>query len=232
MQNILISSMFYQNQKKQTKYVISQYGFSDMVAEYPACYQTGKFLCQTKLQMKHFLSLFLILPAFWSNSQNQTSPSSSHGDTDTTATIATKLNIPFGTIAKLEVEVYDGDRLQMKSDQGTYLLKINSVNDRKIGDTLLLTFIDETEELAKDNFELYKLTYGKTAKSISDKQIDKMKKKYVGSKLTIMAYETGRFTGIPADYFKYRPARADKNFHFENYLVVVSNLTKQTTKGK
>ena len=224
--------MIYQNQNRQTKNVISQYGFSDMVAEYPACYQTGKFLCQTKLQMKHFLTLFLILLAFWSNSQNQSSPSSSHGDTDTTASIATKLNIPFGTIAKLEVEVYDGDSLQMKSYQGTYLLKINSVNGRKISETLLLTFIDETEELAKDNFELYKLTYGKTTKSIADKQVDKMKKKYVGGKLTIMAYETGRFTGIPTDYFKYRPVRADRSFHFENYLVVVSNLTKQSTKEK
>lgn len=175
--------------------------------------------------MRHFLTFGLILIGLWGNSQNQPVHTGSQEDTSKT-TITAKLNIPFGTIAKLEVEVYDGDSLQMKAYQGTYLLKINSINDRKIEDTLLLTFIDETEELANDNFELYNLTYGKTARSITGKQIDKMKEKYIDKKLTIMAYETGHFTGMPEDYFKYRPIRADRSFHFENYLVVVSTLTK------
>lgn len=175
--------------------------------------------------MRYFLILFLILIGLWGNSQNQPEHIGSQEDTSK-STITTKLNIPFGAIAKLEVEVYDGDSLQMKAYQGAYLLKINSVNDRKISDTLLLIFIDETEELANDNFELYKLTYGKRVKSITGKQIDKMKGKYVGKKLTLMAYETGQFTGIPKDYFKYRPIRADRNFQFEHYLVVVSNITK------
>jgi hypothetical protein len=114
----------------------------------------------------------------------------------------------------------------MKAYQGTYLLKINYVNDKKINDTLLLTFTDETETLANDDFSLYKLTYGKKAKSLTNTQIEKMKKNYVGKKLTVMAYETGHFTGIPKAYFKYRPIRADRDFHFEHYLAVVSNLTK------
>ena len=89
-----------------------------------------------------------------------------------------------------------------------------------------MTFVDETGEFANDNFELYKLTYGKNASSISGKQINKMKEKYVGKKFVLMAYETGQFTGMPKNYFKYRPIRADRNFHFKNYLIVVANLTK------
>jgi len=173
--------------------------------------------------MRHFLSLFLILIGLCGNSQTQPAHIGSQEDTSKT-TITTKLNIPFGTIAKLEVEVYDGDILQVKAYQGTYLLKINSVNDKKINDPLLLIYIDETETLANDDVSLSELVYKKKASSLTDIQIEKMKEKYVGKKLTVMAYETGHFTGIPKDYFKYRPSVADRNFHFEHYLVVVSNL--------
>jgi hypothetical protein len=175
--------------------------------------------------MRHFLTLFLTLTGFWGNSQNQPAHIGSQNNTSN-ATVTTKLNVPFGTIVKLEVEIYDGDSLQMKEYQEAYLLKINSVNDKQQIDTLLMTFEDETEELANDNFQLYKLIYGKAAKSLSSKQIDKMKKNYVGKKLTLMAYETGHFTGMPKDYFKYRPISAGRSFYFQNYLVIVSNLTK------
>ena len=152
----------------------------------------------------------------------------SYAQTDSSKSkVITKLNIPFGTIAKLEVIIYDGDSLQIKEYEGTYLLKLNAINDKQQNDTLLIKFVDETGEIANDNFELYKLIYKKTTNTISDKQVDKMKKKYVGRKLTLYAYETGQFIGIPKDYFKYRPIKADRNFHFENYLVIVSTLTKQ-----
>jgi hypothetical protein len=109
---------------------------------------------------------------------------------------------------------------------GKYLLKVNSVNDKKITDTVLLSFTDESESLANENFGLYKLIYNKSVGSLTSTQIGTMKKKYVGKKLTLMAYEAGHFTGIPNDYGMYQPERADVSFHFEHYLVVVSNLTK------
>ena len=175
--------------------------------------------------MRYFLTFILVLIGLWSSSQTQYTPINHPRDSSKTS-ISTKLNFPFGTIAKLDVEIYDGDSLKMKAFGGTYLLKINSVNDKQQIDTLLMTFEDETGELANDHFKLFKLIYGKKANSISDKQIVKMKKTYVGKKLTMRAYETGQFTGMPKDYFKYRPIRADTDFHFENYLVIVSCLTK------
>jgi hypothetical protein len=175
--------------------------------------------------MRNISTILLILSfSLCVNAQKQTD-ASSQSDTSIIS-ITTQLTIPFGTIARLEVEVYDGDSLQMKECEGDYLLKVNSVNGKPVNDTLLLPFIDETEHLANDDFSLYKLTYGKTAKSLTGTQIDKMKKKYIGRRLILMAYETGHFTGMPDNYFKYQPIRADMNFHFEHYLIVVSILTK------
>ena len=70
------------------------------------------------------------------------------------------------------------------------------------------------------------MIYDRMPPSIPGKQIDKMKRTYVGKKFTLMAYETGHFTGMPKDYSKYKPIRAGRTFHFQNYLVVISNLTK------
>lgn len=147
--------------------------------------------------------------------------------------IQTKLNIPFGTIAKLEVEIYDGDSLNMKAYQSCYLLKVNSVNSKVVRDTLLLKFIDENETFANDDNELSALTYGKTIDSLTDKQFYEMKKKYVRKKFKVMAYEIGQFTGVPDKYFDYKPVVpgiphifANRGFFFEHSLVIVSNLTK------
>ena len=60
-----------------------------------------------------------------------------------------------------------------------------------------------------------------------------MKKKYVGKKFKVMAYEIGQFTGVPDKYFDYKPIVpgiphifANRGFFFEHSLVIVSNLTK------
>jgi hypothetical protein len=148
--------------------------------------------------------------------------------------IQTKLNIPFGTIAKLKVEIYDGDSVKMFAYQSRYLLKVNSVNGKVVRDTLLLKFIDESKTLANDDDDLSTLTYCKIIDSLTDNQVYEMKKKYVGKKFTIMAYETGRFTGTPEKYFDYEPIVpgiphffATRGFLFEHYLVIVSNLTNK-----
>ena len=148
-------------------------------------------------------------------------------------TVQTKLNIPFGTIAKLNVGIYDGDSLIRQAYQSCYMLKVNSVNGKVIKDTLLLKFTDESETLANDNNALSALIYGKTIDSLTDKQYYEMKKKYVGKKFKVMAYEIGQFTGVPEKYFDYKPIVhgiphifANRGFFFEHSLVIVSNLTK------
>jgi hypothetical protein len=147
--------------------------------------------------------------------------------------IQTKLNIPFGTIAKLEVEIFDGDSLVRMGYMGCYLLKVNSVNGKVIKDSLLLKFIDESETLANDDNILSALTYSKALDSISEKQFYEMKKKHVGKKFKVMAYEIGQFEGVPDKYFDYKPIISgiphifsNRGFLFVHSLVIVSNLTK------
>jgi hypothetical protein len=158
---------------------------------------------------------------------------SSLPDDSSKITLTTKLGIPFGTISKLEVEVYDGENLHMKAYVGTYVLKINSIDNKLINDTLVLRFTDESETLASDDFSLYQLIYKKKVGSLSSVQLEKMKKRYVGKKFTVMAYETGQFKGSPEKYFDYKPIKpgtphffATHPFLFEHSLVIVSNLTK------
>src|SRR5689334_15363541 len=98
--------------------------------------------------MKYILTASLFLAGLWGNSLAQPG-SAALGDTSEPC-ITSKLNIPFGTIAKMEVEVYDGDLLQMKAYAGTYLLKLRSVNGQRMDGNLLFTFVDETESLAND----------------------------------------------------------------------------------
>ena len=45
-----------------------------------------------------------------------------------------------------------------------------------------------------------------------------------GMKLKAWAYETGRYTGVPTDAFKYVPAVATTVFHFETSVTVLKKI--------
>jgi hypothetical protein len=181
--------------------------------------------------MRHFLIIIFALTCLCAKSQIRLGTTLM--DDSSKIIIIPKLGIPFGTISKLEVEVYDGNNLHWKEYEGTYLFKINSIDNKKINDTLLLRFTDETETLASDDFSLHQLIYRKKVSSLSNAQLGKMRKRYVGKRFTLMAYETGQFKGTPDKYFDYKPITqgvphvfATLSFHFQHYLVIVSNLTK------
>jgi len=181
--------------------------------------------------MRHFLAIIFTLTCLSAKTQIRLGTTVVGGSSK--MIILPKLGIPLGTMSKLEVEVYDGDNLHRKEYEGTYLLKVNSLDNKKINDTLLLRFTDETETLASDDFSLYQLIYQKKVGSLSSLQLEKMKKRYVGKKFTVMAYETGQFKGTPDKYFDYKPVIqgiphvfATLPFHFQHSLVIVSNLTK------
>jgi hypothetical protein len=142
-------------------------------------------------------------------------------------TIKEKLNYPFGSLLKMKVEIFDGDLLNDKIHEGSFLFKIKSVDSISLSNTILMEFRDETDKFPQDDFELYKYLYGKDIGEISSHESKKMRKEYVGREFNIVAYETGEFTGIPNGYFKYQPVRQDVGFHFKNYLVVVADLTKK-----
>jgi hypothetical protein len=181
--------------------------------------------------MKYFSVIISFL--FYGHTMSQVRLGDSYPVDSSKIELITKLGIPFGEIAKLEVEVYDGDTLLRKTYQGTFLLKINSINGKPLTDTLILRFTDETKTLASDDFGFYELMYKKKTGSISYEQAAKIRKKYVGKKFIFMAYETGQFKGTPDEYFDYKPTIpgvpkyfATRSFYFEHSLVLVSRLKK------
>lgn len=173
--------------------------------------------------MRHLLTIIFILTCFLAKAQP---PAVDFAGNSPKISLTAKLGIPFGTIAKLEAEIYDGANFRYKFYEDTYLLKINSVNGKIIKGTLFLPFTDETKTLANEIFSLYRLIYKKEPPELSEAQVNKMKKMYMGKKVTLMAYETGGFIGMPVDYGKYRPLNQDIGFCFRHYLIVVSNLKK------
>jgi len=173
--------------------------------------------------MKHLLAFILILTCLWAKSQELSESDVGRGYKPA---LAPKLGIPFGTVAKIEAEIFYGETLRRMAYQDIYLLKIKSVNGKMLNKTLLLRFEDETKSLANDEFALYELLYKKKPASLERKQINKMNEKYVGKKLTLMAYETGYFRGIPHNYPKDGRPMQDFGFCFEHYLEIISNLKK------
>ena len=135
------------------------------------------------------------------------------------------LNHPFGTLLKLSVEIIDGDSLERKGLASSFVFRVKSIDGIASSDTVLMEFKDETDKFPNDVVELSKYLYGDDrGRSSFDADIE-MKKKYVGKQFDIVAYETGEFTGVPDEYFKYRPVRQDVGFGFKNYLIIVADLT-------
>jgi hypothetical protein len=138
------------------------------------------------------------------------------------------LTVPFGTLVKMKVEIIDGEELNDKYHQSSFLFRIKSVDSILLPKSIIIDFKDETGKFPTDEFELYKYLYGKEIGKISPSGSKKMKKKYVGQEFTIVAYEAGEFGGVPDGYFRYQPVRQDFGFYFRHYIIVVADLTKLT----
>lgn len=137
-------------------------------------------------------------------------------------TIKEKLNVPFGTLVKMQVEIVDGSTTMSKEYQGHFLFRIISVDNNMLSIPVVIEFNDETGIFPNDLFQLYQFIFNKEPESIDSEEGKEMKKQYVGKVVDIVAYESGKFIGVPDNYFKYQPAKQAVGFHFRNYLVVVS----------
>lgn len=150
----------------------------------------------------------------------------------TSYSIKENLDFPFGTLIKLKIEIIDGTSLKQKSLNGIYLMKINEINDQPFKESFITEFIDKSGEFPTEDFGLYEKVYKKKVKnSLSSDEIDKIQKNYVGKTFTVLAYESGKFVGIPneSDFVKKkvnlpRLMKQDVIFHFKNYIVIESKL--------
>lgn len=137
------------------------------------------------------------------------------------------LPVPFGKICSLDVVVVRGEDVKKKFYKGTYLLKVESVNGKKITEPILIPFQDKTGQLPGDHFELYKSEHKQQPGIIEESEIRKLEMNYVGIRCSIVAFETGQFIGFPEGYFDYQPIQSGTSFHFEHSLVVISINSKR-----
>lgn len=158
-----------------------------------------------------------------------------YGQDTTKQTIETKLPVPFGTLTTLTVKIVNGNDSQQKQYAGRYLLAVLAIDTIRLEKGILIPFEDKTGVFPTTDFELYNMLYGKETESLSSDKIAKMNKAYVGKEFTIIAYETGTFTGKPkmsAAIEKKLPLvnrleSTSLSFHFKNYLIIVANSSKE-----
>lgn len=143
-----------------------------------------------------------------------------------------KLNVPFGTLVKLKIEIIDGNSMDRKGFQGTYLIRVLETNDSKLNKPFIIPFEDQTRKFPKNDFLLYEFIYGKEVENeLSSDKIEEIKKNYVGKIFHVLAYESGCFGGNTkvSKYVKenLKPnlfMRQDTNFIFKNYIVIESKI--------
>lgn len=175
------------------------------------------------MNLKYFFFYILLCVAiFCCNSQKNSNKQDSDNPN---YSIKEELKHPFGTLLKLRVQIIDGDSLDSKELASSFVFRVESINSIPLSDSVLMEFKDETGKFPQDVIELSKYLYGDDRGRSSYDADREMKKKYVGKEFDIIAYESGEFTGIPNEYFKYQPVRQDVGFGFKNYLIIVSDST-------
>ena len=121
-------------------------------------------------------------------------------DTKYQVKIKEHLGYAFGTIVNLEGKIIDGDNLNWKAAQGRYLFKVNSVNEAKLDTQIVMFFEDQSGVLSTDS----------------------AKHSLLNKTVSLIGYETGRFSGIPNGYDNYKMMYSGTFYGFHHYLIILS----------
>ena len=111
------------------------------------------------------------------------------------------LGHPLGKIVTIEGLIADEDYRKMKVDLGHILLRVQTVNGKPL----------KEEEIF--HFEPFRWA-----------EVEKPK---VGAKFKYTGYETGSFTGVPAEAFKYVPPVATTGYGFTTSFVILRDELKR-----
>lgn len=109
------------------------------------------------------------------------------------------LGLPLGQVTEISATVVSGDSTRRKADSGTYLLRVLTVNGKKVQEPPLMLFnVDPRShaQLANDRFSLYELKKGEKTGRLDSASIKELEVGYVDSKVKLSVYETGGYAGI------------------------------------
>jgi hypothetical protein len=110
------------------------------------------------------------------------------------------LGKPLGTVVRIDGAAVDDGYRRLKSDEGETLLKIEKVDGRKPAGEVIIRLMPSA---------LASITCPKT-----------------GQRFSLIGYETGGFTGIPGEAFKYIPQAATAGFQFETHFEALKDCLK------
>ncbi|MEX0718059.1 MAG: hypothetical protein WD066_15810 [Planctomycetaceae bacterium] len=142
-------------------------------------------------------------------------------------TVTGELGVPLGTVVEVEAVVVAGAAFGAKG-LPDYMLRVEKVDGAALKTPPVMPFgpflgVGEAAPggLASSHFQLYRLKTGREARSLDQEQIAELEKDYVGRRVNVLVYESGRFVGIPQNLPE-RLIPAGPRFHFSTSLVVVA----------
>lgn len=137
-----------------------------------------------------------------------------------------ELGIPLGRCIQIEGEIVSGESLGSKRLQSDYLLKISKIGKRKLKKELIMEYRGWVgmSDFPNDSFSLYEFYFGKKTGSLSSEMCKKLDKFFVGRKFRLHVFETGEFSGLPAN--SALPFMQGKTFHFRTSLRIQKDLSK------
>lgn len=115
--------------------------------------------------------------------------------------ITGRLGLALGAIVKVTGTFVDGTATRAKALEGRVLLRVETVDGRVLAEPVESLYVDESG------------SYGEKH----------LRKQLPSSPKTVFVYETGGFSGIPADLFKYKLPSAGRSFGFATHLVIVAD---------
>ncbi len=135
------------------------------------------------------------------------------------------LGVPVGEACEIEATIVSGDDSQAKIKSGRYLLNVETVNGKKVEihrEYFFTVWTFAQAKIANDHWSLHELVHKTKAQRLSSEEINVLNKDYVGSKVKLVVYETGRFAGQPNNLPEdIEWGVADTGFHFQTELVVL-----------
>jgi hypothetical protein len=139
-------------------------------------------------------------------------------------TVIGLLGVPLGEPVEIRAIIIDGSSLKNKVHASSYLLMVTEVNGSTLSSDPIFEFsLDHAidVQLAADNFDLFLLKYGTEADEIHPDQLNELKEGYVGKSVSLVAYESGEFRGMPSQLPDEVALWQDRSFSYEPKLEIL-----------
>jgi hypothetical protein len=135
------------------------------------------------------------------------------------------LGQPLGVVLRIDGTIVDGASLADKVHSSSYLLRVEQVAGVRLALPVVMELSsDPALGLPTESFALHEWKTGRKVDSLSDRDIAKLNEGYVGASVSVYAYETGQFGGVPSCLPRGVPVWQDTGFTFHSSLVVLQRL--------